>query len=124
MVTKTGKFENIGENFLIFDMHLGSYISLENEYIQFSLFLNLTIILYSEIRPYSSKVSLIQIIPLFIQLTFAKHLPLNFIYLFPHVNCFPLSYIKTLQVKGILRLLENGNENWKMREYWRKLSHI
>jgi hypothetical protein len=32
MVTKTGKFENIGENFLIFDMHLGSYISLENEF--------------------------------------------------------------------------------------------
>jgi hypothetical protein len=33
----------------------------------------------------------ILIIPLFIQLTFAKHLPLNFIYLFPHVNCFPIS---------------------------------
>jgi hypothetical protein len=32
MVTKTGKFENIGENFLIFDMNLGSYISLENEF--------------------------------------------------------------------------------------------
>ena len=31
MVTKTGNFENIGENFLIFDMNLGSYISLENE---------------------------------------------------------------------------------------------
>ena len=31
MVTKTGKFENIGESFLIFDMNLGSYISLENE---------------------------------------------------------------------------------------------
>ena len=32
MVTKTGKFENIGENFLIFDMNLGSYISFENEF--------------------------------------------------------------------------------------------
>jgi hypothetical protein len=73
MVTKTGKFENIGENFLMFDMNLGSYISLEDEFSK------------------SSKVSLIQIIPLFIQLTFAKHLPLNFIYLFPHVNCFPIS---------------------------------
>jgi hypothetical protein len=31
MVTKTGKFENIGENFLIFDMNLGSYVSFENE---------------------------------------------------------------------------------------------
>ena len=57
--------------------------------IQFSLFLNL--ILYSEIRPYSSKVSLIQIIPLFIQLTLAKHVPLNFIYFVPHVNCFLIS---------------------------------
>ena len=31
MVTKTGKFENIGESSLTFDMNLGSYISLENE---------------------------------------------------------------------------------------------
>jgi hypothetical protein len=45
-------FENIGENILI---------------------LNLPIILYSEIRPYSSKIALIKMIPLFIQLTFTKH---------------------------------------------------
>ena len=31
MVAKTGKFENIGESSLTFDMNLGSYISLENE---------------------------------------------------------------------------------------------
>jgi hypothetical protein len=41
--------------------------------IQFCLFLNLAIILYSEIRPYSSKISLIKIISLFIQLTVTKH---------------------------------------------------
>jgi hypothetical protein len=45
------------------------------------LFFNLAIILYSEIWPYSSKISLIKMIPLFIQLTFIKHLPLYFIYL-------------------------------------------
>jgi hypothetical protein len=31
MVAKTGKFENIGESSLTFDMNLGSYISMENE---------------------------------------------------------------------------------------------
>ena len=30
-------------------------------------------------------------IPLFIQLTFTKHLPLYFIYLFPHIICFLIS---------------------------------
>ena len=66
--------------------------------IQFCLFLNLAIILYSEIRPYSSKISLIKMIPLFIQLTFTKHLPLYFIYLFPHIICFLIS----LKLCGLL----------------------
>jgi hypothetical protein len=61
-------FENIGENFLIFN------------------------------RPYSSKISLIKVIPLFIQLTFTKHLPLYFIYLFPHITCFLIS----LKLCGLL----------------------
>jgi hypothetical protein len=34
--------------------------------------------LYSEIWQYSSKISLIKMIPLFIQLTFTKYLPLYF----------------------------------------------
>ena len=46
---------------------------------------------YSEIRPYSSKILLIKIIPLFIQLNFTKHLHLNFIYLFLHIKCFLIS---------------------------------
>ena len=56
--------------------------------IQFCLFLNLAIILYSEIWAYSSKISLIKIIPLFIY----------FIYLFPHIICFLVS----LKFCGIL----------------------
>ena len=64
--------------------------------IQFCLFINLAIILYSEIRQYSSKILLIKIIPLFIQLTFTKHLPLNIIYLFPHIISFLISLKKNL----------------------------
>ena len=66
--------------------------------IQFCLFLNLAIILYSELRPYSSKISLIKIIPLYIQLTFIKHLPLYSIYWYPHIICFLIS----LKLCGLL----------------------
>ena len=58
----------------------------------------LAIILYSEIWPYSSEISLIKMIPLFIQLTFTKHLPFYFIYFFPHIFCFLIS----LKLYGLL----------------------
>jgi hypothetical protein len=52
-------------------------------------------------------------IPLFIQFTFTKYLPLYFIYLFRHIICFLISLKFCLQIKWILRLLENSNDNWK-----------
>jgi hypothetical protein len=92
----------------IFPLFWDCFFKIFSSDIQFCLFLNLAIILYSEIWGYSSKISLIKIIPLFIY----------FIYLFPHIICFLVS----LKFCGILlspslQIIHVFNHSYKILEY-------